>query len=182
MRIIILILLAALAVGCQTRYHTSYFYFPGSNPVTSVDFRGFHFQEPESWGSFNRSDFDDSEIPAGTEIYIRGYEWSPIIHFNILTNSVSWQADLPRMDAEVMRRSRLQDIKVSEELTHYNKFTGHGVRKEGKSDSYRFEYVLFYPEEMSGTRLIVILCGSPNKRSLREMDEIIGSVSYHDGH
>ncbi|HEY5044218.1 MAG TPA: hypothetical protein VIK53_19780 [Verrucomicrobiae bacterium] len=175
-------MLAALAVGCQTRYHTSYFYVPGSNPVTSVDRRGFHFQEPESWGSFNRSDFDDLENRPGTEIYIPTYEWSPIIHLNILTNSVSWQDDLPRMDAKIIQRARLQDIKVSEELTRFNKFTGHGVRKAGKSDSYRFEYVLFYPEEMPSTRLIVILCGSPNKTSLREMDEIIGSVSYHDDH
>ncbi|MEI9863139.1 MAG: hypothetical protein WDN00_00980 [Limisphaerales bacterium] len=182
MKVVIAILLAVLVVGCQTRYHTSCFYSPDKTQVTHIDHNGFQFEKFGSWLHFVSSDLDDSKESPGTEISIRGYEWSPIIHLNILPNSVRWQEDLPRMNAEIIRRSKLQDIRVSEELTHYNKFTGHGIRKAGKSDSYRFEYVVFYPEEMPGTRLIVILCGSPNKASLREMDEIIDSVSYYDGH
>jgi len=179
MRNYIALLFAILAVGCQTPYHTSYFYFPSKTNLISISSRGFHYQKPDSWVSWSSSVFDDSSNRPGEMLSVRAYEWSPIIHFNTLTNSVRWQDDLPRMDAEIIRRSRLQDIQTSEELTHYNKFTGHGVRKVGKSDNLRFEYILFYPEgEMTGTRIIIILCGSPNNASLREMDEIIHSVYY----
>ena len=179
MKVKITILLAVLVVGCHTSYHTSDFYLPINNPVSAVNGHGFHVQTPEAWLVYDSSQFDDSEKHLGIEIYIPTYEWSPIIHFNMMTNSLGWQADLPRMDTKIIRLTSLHEITVSEDVSHFNKFTGHGIHKVGKNDKYRSEYFIFYPDEMPGTRLVVILRGSPNKASLREMDEIIRSVSYH---
>lgn len=123
---------------------------------------------------------DGPGLSTGTEVNIRNYEWSPTIEFARLRENVRWEDDLRRVDAILTQAKTITDIQVSEPLTRYNKFTGHGLRKVGTGDGRRSEYILFYPTdgEMVGTRILVILYGSPSPAALREMDALIGSVRF----
>ena len=161
----------------------SVFYWHADKDKGLAKHDGFQFEIAHPW-AFTSSGFEKLENPrsmSGVQIDIRGYEWTPILDFYALPKSVRWQDDLPKMVERMTTAFGLHDIKVSEELTSYNKFTGHGTRKVGTNhENHRYEYILFYPEgEMAGTRIVVILCGSPNVASRREMDAILGSVSYH---
>lgn len=108
------------------------------------------------------------------------YEWSPVVQFNKLGTDVKWTDDLARLDVELSRRQELRQVQIAETLTSYNKFTGHGVRKVGVSRGRQSEFIIFYPDgEMAGTRLLVLLYGSPNKVSLRELDGVIRSAAFN---
>jgi hypothetical protein len=165
-----------LLSGC---YSVSRQFHSSSDKVSPLSQNGFTVSAPESWFLYGETKFENTDRESGIQVAILTYERSPIIQFNKLPESVRWQDDLARMDVELSRRTQVTDVQVSDELTHYNKLNGHGLRKVGMSRNRRSEYILFYPEdELSGSRLLVILYGSPNADSLREMDEIIRSAHY----
>ena len=123
---------------------------------------------------------DGPGLSTGTEVSIRNYQWSPTIEFARMREKVRREDDLQRVDTILTQAKTITDVQVSEQLTRYNKFNGHGLRKVGTGDGKRSEYILFYPAdgEMEGTRILVILYGSPSPAALREMDAVVASVRF----
>jgi hypothetical protein len=169
-----LVVILCLLSGC---YSVSRQFYSSNGNARLITENGFAVSAPEPWVSYTETKLDNTDKESGIQIAILTYEWSPVIQFNKLSESVRWQDDLARMEAELIRRQQLTNIQTSEELTQYNKLSGHGLRKVGMSRNRRSEWILFYPEgELGGSRLMVLLYGFPNADSLREMDEIIRST------
>jgi hypothetical protein len=172
----LLIVTLCLLTGCSS---VSRQFYSSSGTIRPLSSNGFTVEAPKSWGLFFEIDFDNGQRKKGLGTAIMRYTWSPVVQFDKLSDSVHWQDDLTRMEAELVSRAELKDIKPSESLTHYNKLSGHGLRKVGTSGGRRWEMILFYPVgELGGCRLLVILAGSPNADSLREMGEVIRSVRF----
>lgn len=176
-------IIVLMLIGCKTQYNTSYLYFRSHEPhiPISVDDK-LQLTKPRTWFYYTSSYFDDSRRDnPGTYLEIKGYEWSPIVHFNYVTNGVRWQDDKVRMEKKIEETYEMRSFKSEEELSSYNKFIGHGVRKIGMDGgyNYRLEYILFYPEsELSGVRIIVIFYNHPNAASVQEVEGILQSVKY----
>jgi hypothetical protein len=171
---ILAVILLWLLTGCESV--TRYYYSAAGNYSPLVE-NGFKVNAPESWGLMSDVKLGAIERGSGMSVAIRLYEWSPIAQFNHLPPGVRWQDDLTHVDADITRAASMTNIKSSEELSRYNRYDGRGLRKVGESGKRRCELIVFYPEgELSGTRLFVLLYGSPSKDALRELDEVIGSV------
>jgi hypothetical protein len=175
MKVIYTILLCGLLTGCESV--TQKFYSSKSSSYRHLIENGFVVIVPESWGMFYRVDLGMIEKDRGMSVAIPSYEWSPIVQFNHIPPEIRWQDDLAHVDVDITRAAKMTRVKVSEPLSRYNRYDGNGLRKVGESGKRRCEFIVFYPKgDLLGTRLFILLYGSPNEDALREMDEVIRSV------